>query len=451
MRLKNLVSNLHLVSILSITLLIAIFSYLVLRVYHYRFDFSQGHVYSLSPQTVGILKQLKSEPIQIYAFFREDQPSKQFLEDLLREYAYHHKKFRYEFYDPDRFPAKVKQFQIEAYETIVIGAKGKREKTKQVTEEAITNCLARLLRQDVKTIAFASGYGGPPLNEEKEKVGYGLLKQKLKGSNYEVKEVTLSRGGIPEHAQVLVLAGPHVDLLPDELRVIRKYLEAGGSVLMLIDPVNSGEGKNLKEFLLGYGIELGDDVIVDKLSKLFGADYLIPVITEYKPHPITNGFRLASFFPIARSVRKAKEVPAGFEITEFAWTGAGSWAETNLKDLAEGRSDFDRNHDQLGPIPMAVALSRTNKKTHLVVFGDSDFTTNGYLNLSGNKDLILNTIAWLAGDEFAITIRPGAREATPLYLKETDQEYLFYAPVLGLPISVLFIGTCVFFWRRRFH
>ena len=68
-----------------------------------------------------------------------------------------------------------------------------------------------------------------------------------------------------------------------------------------------------------------------------------------------------------------------------------------------------------------------------------------------NKDFILNVIAWLAGDELAISIRPRSREATPLYLKETDQQFLFYGPVLGLPFSFFVAGTCVFFWRKRFH
>ena len=85
-----------------------------------------------------------------------------------------------------------------------------------------------------------------------------------------------------------------------------------------------------------------------------------------------------------------------------------------------------------------------------MVFGDSDFVTNAYLNLSGNKDLFLNTVAWLSGDELAISIRPRLREVTPLYLKETDQKSLFYGSVVGLPFLCLLTGTGVFFWRKRY-
>ncbi|MBI4358280.1 MAG: GldG family protein [Candidatus Omnitrophica bacterium] len=450
-RFRNLFSGFQFITILISAFLIVLFSYLIFRLYRYRFDLSEGKVYSLADQTIKILKAFQPEPIHVYGFFREDQPAKRTLEDLLKEYGYRYGEFHYEFYDPDRMPAKAKQYQVDAYETIVIEAKGRREKTTQISEEAITNLLSRLLRQEMKQVVFAQGYGGPALDEKEKKTGYGLLKEKLLNSNYEVKETFIPRDKISRGTDLLVLGGPRVDLLPEELNLIQKYFDRGGNILILMDPVNPGEGKNLGTFLLEYGIELGDNVIVDKLSKLFGGDNLIPLVSDYKAHAITRGFRLTSFFSIARSVRKTTKIPAGFEVTEIAWTGPGSWAETDLKNLGEGVADFDPKRDQKGPLPVAVALQGSGGKGRLVVFGDSDFVANSYLNLSGNSDLILNTIAWLTGDEFAISIRPRMRETTPLYLKEVDQRFLFVVPVLGFPMLSIMMGSCIFFWRRRFH
>jgi len=450
MKLRNFISSLHFIFIISAALLIAIFGYLIARHYHYRFDFSEGKIYSLSAQSIQLLNDLKSEPIHVYAFFKEESPLKSILENLLKEYASYHKKFKYEFYDPDRMPSKTKQYQVDDYDTLVIEAKGKREKTRQVSEEAITGLLSKLQHPETKRIVFATGYGGPSLDEEKEKFGYGLLRNKLIDSNYEVKTTVLSRDGIAKGDDLLVLGGPRVDLFPEELNIIRDFLKRGGNLLVLADPVNQGEGGNLEKFILEYGVLLGNNVIIDKLSKLFGADFLIPLITEYKPHPVTRGFRVACFLQIARSVRKVDKVPDEIEVTELAFTGAGSWAETDLKTLSNGKAEFDEKKDQLGPVSVAVAAD-IKGKGRIIVIGDSDFASNGFLNLSGNKDFILNSIAWLVGDERAISIRPRQRQITPLYLKETDQQYIFYVPVMGLPISFLMMGTCVFFWRRRFH
>ena len=451
-KLRNLFSSIHFMTFFTCAFLITVFSYLILRTYHRRFDLSEGRVYSLSPQTIDVLTALHSEPIRISAFFREDDEGlKTMLEDLLKEYAYHHGNMRFEFFDPDRLPSKAKHFNIDSYGTIVIEAKNREERTKQVSEEALTNLLAKFLREEVKTIVFSKEHSEHPLDDHEDKYGYGLFRLKLIDSNYEVKETVLLREGIPKGTDLFVLGGPRIDLLPDELETIRRFLNSGGSVLILIDPVESGEGKNLQGFLLEYGVELTHDVVVDKLSKLFGVDYLIPFVTEYKPHPLTKGFRVGSFFPMARSVRKVAKAPANFEVTEVAWTGRGSWAETDLKTLADGKAEFDRKKDQEGPVPLSVAVSTGKRKGRLVVYGDSDFITNSYLNLAGNKDLALNTVAWLAREEFSITIRPRMRETAPLYLKETDQQFLFYGSVLGFPVVCVLTGGGVFFWRRRFH
>ena len=336
MRIRNVLSSVQLAILIVAAFLIAVFSYLTVRVYHHRFDMTKGRIYSLAPQSLQVLKVLETEPIEVNAFFREDQPGKLTLENLLKEYAYHHPKFRYHFYDPDRMPGKVKQYKIEAYETLVIEAKGRREKTRQITEEAITNLLAKVARGETKRITFVTGQGGPPLKEREKQAGFGLLRQKLEESNYEIQETLLVRDKISRGTDVLVLGGPRVDLLPEEMAIIRDYWRSGGNILMLLDPFESGEGKNFGQFLSEFGVKIQHDVIIDKLSKLFGADYLIPLVTDYKPHPITAAFRVASFFPIARSVRKADRVPENTEISEIAWTGAGSWAETDLKNLAEG-------------------------------------------------------------------------------------------------------------------
>ena len=451
MKTRNLFSSVHFIFAIVIAFLIALFSYLILRSYHWRFDLSEGKVYSLSPQTVRLLQAFRSEPIRIWVFFAENQPFRVQLEDLLKEYSFHHKNFYYQFYDPDRSPAKTKQYQVDSYGTVVVEAKGKRESTKQVSEEALTSVLGRLLRDEVKRIAFAAGYGGPSVKEQNKKTGYGLLAEKLKASHYEVQEIVLSRDKISKGTDLLVIGGPRVDLLPAELALVEEYLDRGGSVLMMVDPVESGEGKNLEQFLLKYGVQLGNDVIVDKVSKLFGADYLIPLVMDYGEHPITGGFQLASFFPLARSVQKAQGFPQDVEMTELALTGAGSWAETDLAKLYEGVAELDQTKDRAGPLSIAAVVQHQKNKSRLIVFGDSDFAANAYLNLSGNKDFILNAISWLVADELAITIRPRMREITPLYLKETDQEFLFYVPVLGLPLISLGVGTGVFFWRRRFY
>src|SRR3989304_1930934 len=62
------------------------------------------------------------------------------------------------------------------------------------------------------------------------------------------------------------------------------------------------------------GVVMGKVILVYRLSRAFGVAYLLPVVTQYEPHPITQDFTLASFFPFARTADAAKELPAGVTV-----------------------------------------------------------------------------------------------------------------------------------------
>lgn len=232
--------------------------------------------------------------------------------------------------------------------------------------------------------------------------------------------------------------------------------------MLLIDPeTDTGMG----EFLKSCGIEVGQDMIVDKLSRLFGADYLTPIVSQYADyHPITENFQAASFFPLARSVSVAQDLPPQVENTEIAKTGPSSWAETDLVTLKKGDASFDKEEDTMGPIPVAVVSTiqheppetkeakdsqeDTPRPARVVVFGDSDFAGNTYLNLSGNRDLFMNTLSWLAEEEDLIAIRPKKRESQPVVLSYAQGRIIFWVSVVLLPGGVLIIGTILLRWKR---
>jgi len=85
----------------------------------------------------------------------------------------------------------------------------------------------------------------------------------------------------------------------------------------------------------------------------------------------------------------------------------------------------------------------------VVVFGDSDFASNAYISLSGNKDLILNTIGWLAEEEDLISVRAKNPVSQPVVLNVTQGRVVFWLPVVALPAIVGLIGVLVVINRRR--
>ena len=82
------------------------------------------------------------------------------------------------------------------------------------------------------------------------------------------------------------------------------------------------------------------------------------------------------------------------------------------------------------------------------MFGDSDFAGNSYLNLSGNRDLFMNTLSWLAEEEDLIAIRPKKRESQPVVLSYIQGRVIFWTSVVLLPATVMIFGVVVLRLRR---
>ena len=93
------------------------------------------------------------------------------------------------------------------------------------------------------------------------------------------------------------------------------------------------------------------------------------------------------------------------------------------------------------------AADDAKPESRVVVFGDSDFASNFALGVSGNKDLFMNAVNWLAQQENLIAIRP--READDRRITMTAGQ-LLQVILLGLVIVPLFVlGSGVYAWWRR--
>jgi gliding motility-associatede transport system auxiliary component len=455
-----------------IVLAVLVILYAVGVKHQQRFDVTSTKRFTLATQSVKLLQNLP-QPIKVIGFFkREDRERTQF-EDLLKQYTQHTDKLTYELVDPDRQPALAKQYNVAAYNTVVVAGKNKDEKVLRLEEEAITNAILKVTRDTKKAVYFVSGHGEASIMET-ERTGYSLAKKGLEDQNYEVKDLLLARSEqVPEDAAVVIVAGPRKDLLESELQTLSTYLERGGHLLLMLDPETVPA---LGPFVQRYGLELGNDVVIETnpLGRLISGDYLMPVVTAYERHPITKDLEgIMTIFPLVRSVSLAKDPPEGVQVQTLASTSPApqSWAETDLKTLQEEkRVSFDEGSDRKGPISIAAVATLTPKQpasatsaapsteekpgasertARLIVFGDSEFANNSFITLQGNGDLFLNTVSWLAEEEDLMAIRPREGGGSgPVILTAAKQPLIFWLPVVALPLAVFGCGTLVFVRRR---
>lgn len=420
-----------------------------------RIDTTRNKRFSLSSQTVQILNNLDRE-VEFTCFFKGTTPGKIELEELLKEYTSRSPRIFYTFIDPDKDPVTTNRYDVTDDGTIVVRSGDAEEKISQITEEKITNVILRVTREEKKVIYFLTGHGEKSVTNT-DTDGYSKLREALKGENYVVKELlTLRDASVPDDSYILVIAGPEKDLFPQEREVVSRYLAGGGNVLVMLEPIL--ELSELETIITGYGIEVGDNVIIDKSGRIMAGNFLIPVVNEYSDHPITEKIMMASLFPRARTVTVSLEPSDGLSVSTIASTGKTAYGETNIDTLLAGKSQFEGESDISGPLHLAAVATRAPTVTaegdtiggsRIAVFGDSDFANNAYFELLGNKDLIMNTISWLAAEENLIAIRAKDPMVQPLLFSERQGRIFFWIPIFGLPALVTILGIIAGINRRR--
>jgi ABC-type uncharacterized transport system involved in gliding motility auxiliary subunit len=423
--------------------------------HNYRLDLTENRRHSLSPQTLKILQSLQAD-VTATGFFRGDLPGKRGAEDLLRQYESHSGgKFRWKSVDPDREPGLAKRYGVESYGTVVLDTKTKSEKLLDTSEEKLTNGLVMVTREGKRVVYVVKGHGEHEVSNT-DRAGFSEARTALEKANYEVKELLPVREAkIPDDAALVILPGPKNDLLPAELALLDAYIARGGKVFFMVNPY---QAEGLKAYLAKYGIALGNDLVIDRLSRAFGGDFVVPAVFQYEPHPITRDFGTTlTFFPLTRSVDVQVKPPRGVTAQRLAKSGPGSWAETNRSELDRGEVTMDQT-DRPGPIPVAAVATvdapnppegRKDAKARVVAFGTSALASNQFLNVQGNRDLFLNTVSWLAEEEELIAIRPKDPKQTPVFLTATQGRLVFLVSVVLLPAAAMVGGISVALRRRR--
>jgi gliding motility-associatede transport system auxiliary component len=445
--------------------------------YSHRFDLSEAGVHTLSQQSKDLLESLE-ESVVITAFFAETEAPP--IRDLLDRYAFESDRVELRFIDPNSAPVLVDElglttdelsrgivrFEIES---------GGATNLSEFSESEITNALLKLVRATGSKIYFVTGHNERNIEPDTEGEdspfalrpdSYGNAAASLVNETYEVAPLLLaSVGDVPEDASAVIVAGPTRPFLSTEIAALERYVEGGGAVFIALDP---RARTNLFDLLERWGVTLGDDVIVDQALAVFG-QATTPIANEYDgTHPITSLLREPSLFPMVRSIELDPEVADSYSV--LARTGPESWAERDLDAWrATGRAEYGEA-DLLGPVAVAVAGSPrvvqvaetgvsdegedtagepTSAAGRIVVFGDSDFATNEYLDALRNRDLFVNSINWLAGDVEQITVRPNVSRASAFQMSQEEFRQIQYLSLFLLPEAIAIFGVVMWWLRRR--
>lgn len=464
-------------AVLLAVILLVMANYLSCRHYR-RWDASRNRFYALSGKTLQLLNSV-TNPLNVTVFFQANQDVYRDIKNLLQEYEYACPHLQVEWVDPDRDLARTEElatrYRVEESGVVVFEYDGRSRfvtadeiarydyaplqtgqapvQTAFSGEQAFSSAIQAVTLAGKPVVYFLQGHGeGDPTDPDKRR-GFSKIAAEIDRDTIEVKTLRLGNElGIPKDCAALVLAGPDKEYSMAEIDLIAAYLENNGRVLVMLD---AGKSAGLDMLLEDWGVEVGNNLVVDPSKTLTGRGDLF--VTAYFAHPITESMEgITSVFYLPRSIRPLAyengEDPADRpHVTVLAASSANGWAESNLEDP---NARFDAGEDVPGPVPVALAVEKGPvpgidvkiKPTRLVVIGDSDFVANKGV-IGGNVQFFMNGLNWLLERTGQIGIAPKPVIQSRLLITRAQKTAIFWITVAGMPGAVALLGALV--WLRR--
>ena len=441
---KNMM--IHVINTILVLCILGMLNYLGNKNYK-EFDLTIEKRNSLASQTIKVLEMVKA-PLKIFLFAKREQWTP--ILRLLKLYEAQNKNISIEAFDTDLRPDLVKSLDIAQNGMVILNYQGNQTKFVITDELSVTNNLLKILRERQLVVYMTTGHQELSCNS-KEAEGISTICEEIRAQNYDLRFIDLSQTTeVPKDADGVLVFGPQVSFLDSEAAQLEKYLQNGGSLFLALAPsFKKNLYKNLISLAHNYGLILGEDIVIDRLSTVQGAEATIPIISEYnQEHPITAGMNLRTIFPLSASVQTIEGQDTA-TLLAFSSKFPGSWAETDLKGVTEGKAEYKEGKDIQGPIGLIGIGESTETVTNsrLVLLGSSSFLVNGYQAQSGNGTLFLNALSWMLSDEGIISFNRTGNENAPVILSAQHIQMIFVISIIIVPI--VFFATAVFIYRRR--
>jgi ABC-type uncharacterized transport system involved in gliding motility auxiliary subunit len=419
-------------------------------------DWSASQRNSLSQPSIQLLAAMTG-PVRVTAFARENAVLRDVIRDLVARYQRVKPDMSLEFTNPDAEPDRVRDLGITRDGELLVEFQGRREKVSQLAEQPLTNALMRIARKNQRRVLFLTGHGDrDPKGEANFALGnFGKV---LEQKGIELATLNLAETpAIPQDTRLLVVASPQTALLPGEVELVERHIDAGGNLLWLTEPDQMAGLEPLAEKL---GIEVLPGTIVDASTQLLGINSpAFALVPQYPPHAITREMDSLTLFPEAAAL--VVEPVGAWQATPLLTTLARSWTETGPLDSSTLEYDADAD-EHPGPLDIGVVLTRTRLseetegaqdaetgEQRIVVCGDGDFLSNSYLGNGGNLDLGLSLFNWLNNDDRLVAIAARSAVDTQLELSRTAQILIGFGFLFGLPAALLGGGLWIWWKRRR--
>ncbi len=465
------------VTIISALLLtgIVVLAYLLLAQAAITLDVTQNRNFTLSNETKQLLNRVV-QPIQLTGFYTSRNLRNREVDDqFFRQYAVESDGIiRIQYIDPEENPAMASAYGVSFDGQLFISyldADGNVDFSTLARvprginqERDITQAISRLLMAGSIKVYFETSLGERDTldsgTEGLTGINNGIQESGMITAPLNLEEIAATGGDIPADAAAVIFARPLRDVTQAEIEVISRYLDRGGSLLIMSDVLFTDdaflkEDGAFNQYLWdNYGIRALDAAVVDPDAS---GQSPLDVISAAVFTDTDIGARLdpsadtPTLFRLARAVDvNLTNAPQNVANGRVIMTTAMGYGETNLASLgATNTYSFDAESDIVGPVSTVVWASNLTNDSRIVLIGDSDFVTNGQVLNGGNGILFTDSLVWLSryGDQVEFAPQVFAASLPTVFVSQQQIDFVVFLTVLLLPAAILVAGLSI--WARR--
>lgn len=431
------------------------------------FDFTQEQRYTLSDESKEQVKNVEEDVI-IY-FFGYTEESTAF--SLAKQYNNVNSHITAEVVNITERPDLAQTYGITSEDSIGIVVQSEQRykvlssselytydyttyETIDMTEQKLTNAILDTTIADKPKVYFLTGHNEYSIDYE-----LYTLAAYIQNDVNDIETLNLLTTAFPEDCDTLVIASPTSDFQQIEVDAITNYIQNGGNILWMSDIlVNDVEMPNVQKILDLYGVSIGKGVLLETdSSKMLvnRPDFIIPTVIS---HEITQDVYDGTGVVLPKAGKIILSDTEELEELKVDITPIIQSTETSFY-----REDFNvstTSSDQEGVVTIALEAEKEvgeDTTSKLILFANNLFVTNEIIpvqnynvypvQLANNKDIVLNSIAYLTDRGDTIRIRKDTGYVT--YTATQQQDNIIRAIIFGVPVLIIIIGVVIWQVRRR--
>lgn len=440
-------------------------------------DLSQEKLFTLSEESKDKVRNINKDVNIYFIEYNSDNPSV----ELSKQYHSVNDKIKTEIVTAESRPDLVQKYGIQSGSQGIILECGEKSKvltdndlytydmttyeTINIAEEKLTSSILTVTSEKIPKLYFLEGYSSYSLAQQMNYLGI-FLQNEIN----EVKQLNiLSTGKVPDDCDSLIICTPEKDFDEIAANAIIDYINSGRNILWLNSAVTKNQDlPNVNRVLAMYGVkpfEIGTILETDEKKMVAQTPYIIfPNISYSVPTKSIYNTEGVIFINATKINTLSDEELSNLNVSKqvLLSTSSKSFFRSDFSIQTVSKTEKDVEGEFVVGAELVKTISEANEeegksavKSKMIILGDNNFITdypigNGnspVIRLAKNKDLILNSMAYLVDREEDITVRKST--GTVAYTATEQQDSIIKVVIFGVPGIIILAGIIVWIIRRR--